>query len=143
MSIETLPTPTSAQLRHLAGLAAGRGCPADVASVLERIAAGRYVTGHDVHYVTRSREGARNLYARLRAAGLDILPGSGGTPPQPATAVEAHGGTPPQPATAVEAHGGVRVALVRAAAELADVIDDNAARLSDAELAYGHELGFH
>jgi hypothetical protein len=129
MDVQALPTPTDAQLRHLADLARGRGCPAGVGDVLERIAAGRYVTGHDVHYVTRDREGARNLYARLRAAGLDILPGSGGTPPQPATAVEAH--------------GGVRVALVRAAAELADVIDDNAARLSDAELAYGHELGFH
>ena len=37
MSIETLPTPTPAQLRHLANLAAGRGCPADVASVLDQI----------------------------------------------------------------------------------------------------------
>jgi hypothetical protein len=129
VSIETLPAPTPAQLRHLANLAAGRGCPADVASVLERIAAGRYVTGHDVHYVTRTREGARNLHARLRAAGLDIMPGSGGTPPQEASAVELH--------------GDVRISLVRASAELADVVDDNAARLADAELAYGRELGFH
>jgi hypothetical protein len=129
MDVQALPTPTASQLRHLANLARGRGCPADVASVLERIAAGRRVTGHDVHYVTRDREGSRNLHARLRAAGLDVLPGSGGTPPQEASAIELH--------------GDVRVALVRAAAELADVIDDNAARLSTAELAYGHELGFH
>jgi hypothetical protein len=129
MDVQSLPTPTDAQLRHLSNRSAGRGCPADVASVLERIAAGHYVTGHDVFYVTRTREGARNLYARLRAAGIDLMPGSGGVPPQEASAIELH--------------GDVRVSLVRAAAELADVLDDNAARLADAELAYGRELGFH
>ena len=127
MDVQALPAPTDAQLRHLANLANGRGCPAVVANVLERIAAGRRVTGHDVHYVTRSREDARNFYARLRAAGLDILP----APIRPCEE------------SAIELHGDVRVSLVRAAGELAEVIDDNAARMSTAELAYGHELGWH
>jgi hypothetical protein len=79
--------PTVSQAQWLRELAGGKACGAAVGYTLERFAAGKVVTSHDIYYVTRERADADSLFARLRAAGVDIDPmvtfNSRSRPPEP------------------------------------------------------------
>jgi hypothetical protein len=124
-----VPYGTRETLREMAR---GEGCPAGVSMLLDRIATGHVIMGHEIHYVTRTHDESKNFYARLRAAGMDVPGGSG----LPFTA------EPEQyPRRLVDFYT-VRTDLRLAARGLARAIDHAARLVSEADRAYGTALGF-
>jgi hypothetical protein len=114
----------------LRALAAGRGCPAGVAEVLDRIASGRAVTSHDIAYVTGDMDDSQNFYARIRAAGVDVAPGD--MPMRRAL------DRPSEVMRWTMARGPVR----RAARDLAAAIDHAAEVIAAADIRYARALGW-
>lgn len=127
----------TAERARLRKISHGKGCGAGVSSVLERLADGRHITSHDVFYVTRTSDGARDFYARLRAAGLDIPAGDVNIPygADPARNPDVY------PATVVSLVL-VRSELQAAARNLVTELDRAAERIAAADKAYGKALGF-